>query len=318
MWNLTKKIMNFKYKKVYKKFIFIFFFFLPLAIFSTGILSSIPQKKFPHLDSLNMHDLLFKQFCEVVQQNYCNIAAKRDTQFEVYTYTVKENEDLLSIAARCSIPYETIATLNHIAYIDDNIVGKTLYICTCPGVFVPNTKKTQLDSILGVSDFEKYFKSCYNIVSEQFTFYENARLNAMQRAFFTDSGLFSPVKNGILSSAYGFRKSPFTGERQFHQGIDIAVAEGAKVYACKSGTVQKVGYSNVYGNYILLKHDGDKTSLYAHLSKINVTKNIEVHGGDCIGLVGSTGLSTGAHLHFEIRVGTTSENPEDVSSCFRY
>ncbi|OJF76254.1 MAG: hypothetical protein BKP49_08760 [Treponema sp. CETP13] len=314
--------MEFIYQNKYKKLIFLFalivYFYLPSALFSTGILSSIPQKKFPQLESLTVNDSLFKQFSEIVQQNYRNIAAKKDVEFQIYAYKVKENEDLLAIAARCSIPYETIATLNHIAYIDDNIVGKTVYLCTCPGVFVADNKKTQLDSILGVSDFEKYVKSCYNIEAEQFTFYENARLNATQRAFFTDSGFFSPIRNGVLSSPYGFRKSPFTGKKQFHQGIDIAVPEGAKVYACKSGTVQNVGYSSIYGNYIKLKHDGDKTSLYAHLSKVNVTEKEEVHGGDCIGLVGSTGLSTGSHLHFEIRFGTSSENPEDVSSRFKY
>ncbi|HZK19803.1 MAG TPA: M23 family metallopeptidase [Treponemataceae bacterium] len=290
--------------------------------FSYIVFSASPASNstniFPHIKTLGVQDPLFIQYSEDVQQNYYYLAAKKEPLVQIYTYTAKASDDLLLIAARCSMPYETIATLNRIGFLGENIVGKTLYLPTCPGVFVSKEPKTAFEIILSFSTFDTIESSCYTITNNRFDFYSNMRLDATQRAFFTDSGLRSPISKGILTSPYGYRANPITGKKQFHQGIDIAAPEGTQVFAIKNGIVMVLDWSRVYGNYIILSHDEDKTSLYAHLSKIKVRKDDVVTGGQVIGLVGSTGLSTGAHLHFEIRLNGCSENPEGVSSRFKY
>ena len=113
-----------------------------------------------------------------------------------------------------------------------------------------------------------------------------------------------------LSSDFGVRKSPFGGEQQFHKGIDMAAPEGTKVYACKAGSVISTVYMDkTFGNYIVIKHPNGLTSIYAHLSKIQVENGEKVTTGQQIGLVGKTGKVTGPHLHFEIRQGGKAEDP---------
>ena len=105
--------------------------------------------------------------------------------------------------------------------------------------------------------------------------------------------------------------TPVSGEWKNHNGIDLAAAEGTPVYAIKDGT-NALCYENdeVFGNYIILTHDdGALTSVYAHLSKINISMYDSVKKGDIIGYVGSSGMATGPHLHFEIRKDGVPYNP---------
>jgi murein DD-endopeptidase MepM/ murein hydrolase activator NlpD len=102
------------------------------------------------------------------------------------------------------------------------------------------------------------------------------------------------------TSDYGWRTSPINGRETFHNGIDMAVDEGTPVYASCSGTVQETGYSDVYGNYIIISHGNGVAMLYGHLSKTYVSSGDATKNGTCIGLTGSTGMSTGPHLHFAV------------------
>ena len=102
------------------------------------------------------------------------------------------------------------------------------------------------------------------------------------------------------TSDYGWRTSPISGRETFHNGIDMAVDEGTPVYASCSGTVQEAGYSDVYGNYIIINHGNGITTLYGHMSEIYVSSGDTTKNGTCIGRTGSTGMSTGPHLHFAV------------------
>jgi murein DD-endopeptidase MepM/ murein hydrolase activator NlpD len=106
--------------------------------------------------------------------------------------------------------------------------------------------------------------------------------------------------HGWITGYFGGRADPFTGEMGFHQGIDLSTEKGSPVFATADGTVQSAGYSGDYGNLIVLRHDFDLSTRYAHLSGFNVKAGQSVKRGDVIGYVGSTGRSTGAHLHYEI------------------
>lgn len=127
----------------------------------------------------------------------------------------------------------------------------------------------------------------------------------------TDWGMRIPA-SGRISSRFGYRVDPITKRRgSFHKGIDIAAKTGTPVYAAEKGIVEKTGYFNGYGNLIVIKHGNDLATYYAHLSEILVKRGQSINKGTFIGRVGSTGRSTGPHLHFEVRKGGKAMNPEE-------
>ena len=112
-----------------------------------------------------------------------------------------------------------------------------------------------------------------------------------------------------VSSKFGIRPHPLYKELRQHSGIDIAVPYGAKIVAADTGTVITSTYDSSYGNYVVISHGNGKTTLYAHLSSRSVSKGQTVTQGQTIGLCGSTGVSTGPHLHFEISVSGSRVDP---------
>jgi len=118
-----------------------------------------------------------------------------------------------------------------------------------------------------------------------------------------------PTNAGYVSSNFGWRHHPVLGRRKHHGGIDIAAPEGTPVYATADGFVGRADYSRSYGNVIYLDHGSDLETRYAHLSDLNVRAGQRVKKGDLIGFVGSTGRSTGPHLHYEVRVDGVAVNP---------
>jgi murein DD-endopeptidase MepM/ murein hydrolase activator NlpD len=114
---------------------------------------------------------------------------------------------------------------------------------------------------------------------------------------------------GTITSQYGWRKNPITGQYANHNGLDIAANTGTDIVAAYGGTVSKVGYSSSYGNYVIIDHGGDVQTLYAHCSKIKVEVGQSVKKGEIVALVGSTGRSTGPHLHFEVTENGVRVNP---------
>jgi murein DD-endopeptidase MepM/ murein hydrolase activator NlpD len=115
--------------------------------------------------------------------------------------------------------------------------------------------------------------------------------------------------HGWLTGTFGGRSDPFTGEPGFHQGLDISTEKGQPVYATADGQVDSASYTGDYGNLIVLRHDFGLATRYGHLSRFNVSPGATVHRGDVIGYVGSTGRSTGAHLHYEILANGKLLNP---------
>lgn len=113
---------------------------------------------------------------------------------------------------------------------------------------------------------------------------------------------------GTLSSAFGWREHPVEGGSKFHYGVDLAAAEGTAITAFADGTVYATGESSTLGNYIMLRHEGGYVTLYGHCSRVTATGG-SVSMGDKIAEVGSTGLTTGPHLHFELHDGELYLNP---------
>ncbi len=114
-----------------------------------------------------------------------------------------------------------------------------------------------------------------------------------------------PTGSGyVITTQYGYRTNPFSNKREFHQALDIAIGYGADIYASNNGVVYKIGYdAGGYGNYVVINHNNGYYTLYAHLSRSLVSIGQTVASGSVIALMGSTGASTGPHLHFELWVG---------------
>lgn len=128
----------------------------------------------------------------------------------------------------------------------------------------------------------------------------------------SESGFMWPLSGyNTLSSLFGNRIHPITGKANNHTGIDIPAPSGTKIMAAKSGTVTISAYHSSYGNYVVVSHSDGTSTLYAHMSRRNATVGQTVKQGDTIGYVGTTGSSTGNHLHFEIRLNGTRVDPVD-------
>ena len=131
----------------------------------------------------------------------------------------------------------------------------------------------------------------------------------------SESGFLWPLAANInvLSSLYGSRPDPFTGRPDNHTGIDIPASRGTPIYASKSGvvitSVYGTGSAWSYGNYVVVSHSDGTSTLYAHMSSRAVSRGQTVNQGDVVGYVGTTGNSTGNHLHFEIRVNGSRVDP---------
>lgn len=266
-------------------------------------------ENYPHITELVSRNPVFKQYNQEVEQNYKNLARGKPMRFSVYTYTCTKDDTVITLSARCNIPQETIATLNRIPSVDNNLSGKTVFLPTVTGLFITKSPATTLEHILSKKNFDYDSTLCYSINGDSFYFLPDTRFEATERAFFLDTSLISPLPQGVLTSSYGMRISPITGVEQFHNGVDLAAPKGTAVYAARSGVVRLAGSDRVYGNYVIIKHDNNTESLYGHLESYSVKKGQTVEKGAVIGKVGTTGLSTGPHLHFEIRMDGKSQNP---------
>ncbi len=118
-----------------------------------------------------------------------------------------------------------------------------------------------------------------------------------------------PTDSGEISSRYGYRYDPFGYGSDFHPGIDIAGNYGDPVYASAAGDVEEAGWNGGYGRYIKISHGNGYETAYGHMSSIAVSSGDSVKKGDVIGYVGSSGYSTGPHLHFEVLASGQTVNP---------
>jgi len=126
--------------------------------------------------------------------------------------------------------------------------------------------------------------------------------------------LRTPINGAKVTSGFGMRNHPLLGYTKMHRGIDFGAPTGTPIYAAGDGTVSFVGRKNGYGNYVSIKHNSQYTSAYAHMSRFasGMTQGRKVKQGQIIGYVGSTGMATGPHLHYEILANNEQVNPANV------
>jgi murein DD-endopeptidase MepM/ murein hydrolase activator NlpD len=288
---------------------------------------------YPEILSLVRSDMLFRQLQDDIGAYYrATYSGKPEMRppLTFFTYTVQDSDDIFSVSARLNLPYETLATLNRIdnpEFFKD--IG-LLIIPNTPGIFVPFEPVSDLEQVMcswrndgedgSDKDSDKDSDNAFEIVVKskkkkyRFLFYAGSRFHPVERAYFLQILFRFPVPRGRVTSRFGKRKNPFSGHPEVHNGIDIGAPEGSEVFAARDGKVIKTGYDTVYGNYVLISHPGGYQSFYGHLKEICVPLMKEVSSGMVIGKVGTTGRSTGPHLHFEIR---RNGKPQDPSSYMK-
>ena len=136
-----------------------------------------------------------------------------------------------------------------------------------------------------------------------------AQLASKGTSIVSEKGFKWPSYATVITSLYGKRIHPVTGRANNHTGIDVAAAGGTDIVSAKSGVVITSTYNNSYGNYVVVSHGNGESTLYAHMRKRLVSEGQTVKQGQVLGLVGTTGSSTGNHLHFEVRINGSRVDP---------
>lgn len=263
------------------------------------------------IPELKSNDIMFSQYQAEVLYSNKTITEGKIPPITFYTYITKKDDDFFSIAARTCIRQETLATLNSIDNSRELKIGQKIYLPSCDGIFINENANTILEKIL-YNQYKDKLDSLFEIKlnGKKLYFAIGQRFTPEQRSFFLKPGFYNPLEQAVLTSAFGKRISPISGKWKNHNGIDLASPYGSKVYSCRSGIVKKIVKNDyIYGNYIEIKHNENITSLYAHLSEILIKENETISGGQLIGKVGTTGLTTGPHLHFEIKENGKAEDP---------
>ncbi|MBR6340685.1 MAG: M23 family metallopeptidase [Treponema sp.] len=317
-------------KKILTKVIFLTALALNSSLLFAQNSIKIQKDKLPPLERLktSRNNPIFEEYNRIVEDNYKTIKRNEEPEmlFFVHNFTQEDKADLhwsdsqlISLASRCNISYDTIATLNKIPSANDSLINKSIIIPTVSGLFIKRYADENANA-LEILLRENYADTnltnnayYYNIDGEEYIFLINRRFSSTERFYFLDSGLGLPLEKGSfwISSEFGKRKNPVSGEWKDHNGIDLAAAEGTPVYAVKDGyAAYCIEKDKTFGNYIILTHDtGKMSSVYAHLSSICINQYQFVRKGDIIGYVGQTGMATGSHLHFEIRQGGVAQDP---------
>lgn len=288
---------------------------LALRVFAC-IASAAPAfAQYPPIHTLGPQDVLYRQVEGDIAQFRQNVAiGAAPPPLAIFQYTVPKDQDLFTLSSRLSLPYSTLATLNRLS--DKTIPSnrRTILIPNLPGLFVPDVPENELERIVvdrlsAISVQGAEVKVDVSGRTTRFHFYPGVDFDSEERLAFLGILWRFPVPKGTISSPWGPRTSPFTGKLDFHGGVDIAAPEGTDVIAARDGVVAEVGADSEFGNFVQIRHSGGYESFYAHLQRVVVQLNEEVSSGMMIGTVGTTGLSTGPHLHFEIRLYGKSLDP---------
>lgn len=244
------------------------------------------------------------------------IKDERNTAYSpprIYRYTMKAGEDIWTIIAKTSLNIDTIATLNRIDFIGMIHQDVDVYLSDTLGIFFDAAKKARGDLAreAGLPEEEILTVENPDRTGSVLLFAPEKELSFLERVYITGVVFHAPLM-GRQTSNYGVREDPFVNERAFHGGIDIGVKEGKLVRASRRGKVLYAGEISGYGNLAVLEHELGYYTLYAHLSEIIVEAEENVDTGQALGKVGSSGKSTGFHLHFEIRRFDEPLNPENI------
>ena len=249
-------------------------------------------------------------------------SASEDADEITYTvYRVKQGDMIGLLAESFGITQDTIISVNNIKQSRLLQIGQYLRIPNMAGIIY--SVKKDGETVQSIADFYKVSAEKCAVVNSLQTdtelkagtslFVPNAEMDWVTRQEINGDLFIKPLRSRFwFSSYFGWRDSPFTGERSYHNGIDMATAAGTNIYAALYGKVTTAGWSDIYGNYVIVTHHSGYKTLYGHMSSISVKKGQVVTTNTVLGKVGSTGKSTGPHLHFTVYKNDMAVNPANL------
>ena len=226
-------------------------------------------------------------------------------RLQVTQYRAQPGDTLSKISSRFKLNIDTIVSWNGIRDGRGIAAGTVLDLPNADGLKYVVRRGDTLQGIArswgvdfnGVLDWNRLSSSVIPVGQELFL--PGARMNPNELNRILGNLFMYPVQ-GRISSYFGERPDPFTGVPNYHNGIDIVNKPGTPVLAAMAGTVADVGFNYNYGNYVILKHAGQYQTLYGHLTRAIVARGQKLQQGEPLGELGSTGYSTGPHVHFSI------------------
>jgi murein DD-endopeptidase MepM/ murein hydrolase activator NlpD len=236
------------------------------------------------------------------------------SRLKVASYTARAGDTLSKIAARFKLNIDTLVSWNDIRDGRALHAGMSLSIPNADGLKYTVRRGDTLQAIAlsrGVelnSVLDANMLSSSVITVGQELFLPGARMNPTELNRILGSLFIMPVQ-GRYSSYFGPRPDPFTGIQSRHGGLDIVNAPGTPIVAAMAGTVAITGFNYTYGYYVIIKHSGGYQTMYGHLTRFVVARGQKVKQGQKIGELGTTGYSTGPHLHFAVYVNGQPVDP---------
>ena len=260
-------------------------------------------------------------------------------EVEIEDYVVRQGDTLATVAERYGVDIDTLRALNlnrdlgvnNFKGITKLVPGMVIQVVHRKGIFYKVREGQTLGdlsvifSVSVVDILEANGIKKPERLQQDTIFIPDAKpLDQYSRRVLIKLGnsvrptLARPLK-GILrvNSGFGYRTHPLTGRRERHSGVDLKAYEGTPIYAVKDGVVQFAGVRGGYGNLVILKHKGGLSTFYGHTLQFCVSHGKKVKKGEKIALVGTTGSSTGAHLHFEVRKHDKPVSPYGYLSGYK-
>ena len=232
-------------------------------------------------------------------------------------YIIEEGDNLSSISKKIGANLDTIVSVNKISNANKLRPGQTIMIPNRNGLLYVVKKDETLEEISDRYDVEINRVLSFNEIDRDNIntgdeiFLPGAKYTLDERIDKFGQMFSLPTVVTRISSVFGYRVHPITGVRRKHLGVDIPGGLNTPIYAARKGKVIFAGYSGGFGNLVIVRHDKGYTTYYGHLNKITTTVGANVGVGVMIGRMGSTGNSTGSHLHFEVRRNGVALNPAD-------
>lgn len=233
------------------------------------------------------------------------------------SYTVQKGEMISILAQGFGLNQGTLLSVNNIRSARTVQIGQLIRVPNQDGILYTVKKDDTLSGIAekyktGIEDLRTVNELLSDSVHSGTVLFIPGALMPQNDIQEINGDLFIWPVRGYITSSYGYRSSPFGGARQFHSGMDIGASMGHPVAAAMSGRVSSVSYNETLGNFIVITHHSGYKTLYGHLSVVRVKTGAYVATGERIGDVGSSGLSTGPHLHFTVYKNGVTVNPRNL------
>ena len=240
-------------------------------------------------------------------------------------YTIGEGENLTTISRKIGVNLDTLVSVNKITNANKLKPGQKIIIPNRNGLLYTIKQNENIEDVASKYDIQLNRILAFNKIDEisdieigDDIFLPGAKYTLDERIEKFGQMFSLPVTVTRISSLFGYRVHPITKVRTKHTGVDIPGSLNTPVYAARKGKVIFAGYSGGYGNLVIVRHDKGYTTYYGHLNKITTKIGANVGVGVMIGRMGSTGNSTGSHLHFEVRRNGEALNPIDFIPIRRF